>query len=53
MLLGTEVVLSPGDTMFDGEPVPPIKRSTAASPLLLNKQRRHTNDTIGLKFAVR
>ena len=34
MPLGTEVGLSPGDIMLDGDPAPPTERGTAAPPAL-------------------
>ena len=32
MPLGMEVVLGPGDIVFDGDPAPPMERGAAASP---------------------
>ena len=34
MPLATEVGLSPGDTVLDGDPAPPTDRGTAAPPPL-------------------
>ena len=34
MPLGTEVGLGPGDIVLYGDPAPPMKRGTAAPPLL-------------------